>query len=114
MIKALNEAQAFRLCEAQDREEELSESWYFMTESWRRFSYIADPGTENDLRLFKVIRGQTKFAQFKNLIEASNNQLFLTSKKGRSELNQYMSSLFQSNEGDVAHLSDANFPGIIE
>lgn len=114
MIKALNEAQAFRLCEAQDREEELSESWYFMTESWRRLSYIADPGTENDLRLFKVIRGQTKFAQFKNLIEASNNQLFLTSKKGRSELNQYMSSLFQSDEGDAAHLSDANFPGIIE
>lgn len=114
LIKATKNNTAIRLCEAQDNEEEVSESWYVMNESWRRLSYVADPGTENDLRLFKVVRGQVKFSQFKNLIEASNNQIFLTSKKGRSEINQYMSALYQSEEGDQAQLSDANFPGTLE
>ena len=64
-----------RICEKADKVETVKEHWYQLNEPWRRRSFIADPGAENAMRLYNLIRGQVNFKIFKDKIESSNNNL---------------------------------------
>ncbi len=114
LVKDLKNGKGLRLCDKDDVVETITEHWYFINEPWRRLSYIADPGAKNEMRIFKLIRGRTKFARFKDLIEAANNELFLTPVSPRTELNQFLAPLYESNAGEIPTLARDHFPGILE
>ncbi len=103
-----------RICESEDKEESIRESWYIINEPWKWRASLADVGAQNDMRIFKLIRGQRKFKEFKDKVESANNGLFLRPIKARTEVTQYLGDLYQPADGSEAHLNEGYFPGLID
>lgn len=103
-----------RICEKTDKIEVVKEKWFLVNEPWRRRSFISDPGAENAMRIFKLVRGETNYQIFKNKIEASNNDLFMRPTNSRGEVTQYLAGLYESQYGEAPYITDGSFPGMIQ